>query len=1141
MSENVEAKSSPAADVDIPVDTVSTGEIAEVKVEAPAAPVAEPRAPAAPVAEHRAPAPPRPKQEPVVANLRVIDQSVVPASRVERAKEIVDSCAKALKVLDPRAKDTATPARLHFEMARQCESPINDLDAAAEHYKRALALRPDHLSSIRGARRVALRRNDLGSALPLFDQEIERTNRAERRRDLLLQKASTLVALGKQDDARVTWKTSVEFAGNDAGPFYALTLAERRAAAWPSLEQAYDRLSQLTSSDGRHRAALLVEWARVSDVMRNDAAAACDLLRSALAADPATLGALPALARLLYSKSRWHELVEVEAALAEQTTEPSLRGYAFWRMSRVLVYRLGRMDEGIAALERAHSDLPSDIGIVEELCRLYETAADHGKWARGLEILYSLVQDPASRAGLAFRIARLYEENLNDTGRSIHWYVRELERDATFAPAAEALAALYERHQQWQPLVAMRLAEAEGLQDGALRAQAFTRVAELVELRLNKPDEATVLYGRALAAQPGFAPAFNALTRLLGSARRWPELIEVLEQLTAEPYDADTRLTNLFKVGRLYEDAIGDFNKAYHAYARALEVRSGHVEAMHAMQRTAERGSMFEQLVEALELESNNSQESSRRLSLFHRAAEIKKEKLNQIDAAILAWKHVLEQDARFEPALHALAGAYKSTGRWDEWLEVSRRILPLVAAGMPRATLQYELGRTCEEKLGRGEPAMRWYREALTSDPRHELSLLALDRLLDRAEKWSELVELLVVSESKLQNEARRRAQVCVRIGELNEHRLGKLDDARTAYERALEAVPTFRPAVEGRLRLLSLGRVDARLGDALGQEAESSTDVRHALRIAYQEAQVWRDQMRDPKRAIRAYEFVTARDPSNVGALLALDVLYEEAGEWELLVRVLNVLSTVLTEPSSRITVLRRLAEVLERQGLGTAEQVLAVWVKILEVDPTNVYALEALELLALRSDNSTLLSQIDARLASLLDDPSLMAMYQTRLGEALESNRDPSALDILAGSLERDPDDIAAIRAIGRLATERGDIIRLELAAERECATTHDLDVAARFWLTAAEHRIAGGDISGAVKDLETALERHPEHAAIAQRIRDLLLSQGDVERLVSILTHAASRCKNLDRALDLRLMVADLLADVKQDVPAAIAVL
>ena len=1084
----------------------------------------------------------RPTPAPVLPNLSVLEQTVAPASRVERAQEIIESCKKAIKLLDPRSKaDPGVAARLHFEAARQYEFPVNDLDAAADHYKRALAIRADHLPSIRGARRVALRRNDLLGTLPLFDMEIERTRRPERRMDLLLQKASILVALGKQDEARITWKTAIEFAGNNAAPFYALALAERRAAAWPSLEQAYDRLAQITAADGRHRAALLVEWARISDIMRNDAATSCDLLRSALAADAATLGALPALGRLLYAKGRWHELVEVEVAIAEQTTEPALRGFAYLRMSRLLVHRLGRMEEGIAALERAHADLPTDIGIVEELCRLYEAVSAHGKLARGLEILFSLVQEPSARAGLAYRIARLYEEHLNDTGRAIHWYIRELERDPTFVPAAEALAVLYERHEQWQPLVTMRLAESEGLHDGALRAQAFNRVGELVEKHLGKPDEAIALYGRALVAQPGFAPAFNSMTRLLASGRRWPELVEVHEQLASDQYDADTRLTNLFKIGRIYEDALSDFAKAYHAYARALEVRASHVEAMHAMQRVAERGELVEQLIHALELEANAAQDPTRRLALFHRAAEVRKTKLNQVDAAISAWKHILEQDARYEPALNALANTFKTAGRWEEWHEITRRILPLLQAGTARAAMQYELGRVCEEKLGKIEPAMRWYREAFGSDPRHELAILALDQLLERAEKWSDLAELLASSEARMSNEPQRKAQICVRIGELYEHRLNKPDEARTAYERAIEAVPGFRPAVEGRLRLLSVGRVDARLGDALGQEAETSTDVRHALRSAFQEAQVWRDQMRDPKRAIRAFEFVTTRDPSNVGALLALEILYEEAGAWESLVRVLNVLSTVLTEPTSRIAVLRRLTEILEHHKLGTSEQVLAVWVKILEIDPTNVNALEALELLALRADNATLLSQIDARLASLLDDPSLSAMYQTRLGETLEASHDASALDVLAVALERDPEDIAAMRAVGRLATERGDVARLEMAAERECATTRDLDLAARFWLTAAEHRIAGGDVAGAAKVLETALEHYPEHQTLATRLRDLLMAQRQTDRLVTILSHAAGRCRTSERALELRLMVAELLADVKHDVPAAIALL
>ena len=1089
--------------------------------------------------------PPPPRRSipaPVLANLSAIDQTVAPASRLERAQEIVDSCRKALKLMDPRSKaDPNVTARLHFEAARQLEFPLNELDAAAEHYKRSLAIRPDHLPSIRGARRVAVRRNDLQSTLPLFDMEIERTRRPERRMDILMQKASILAALGRPEEARATWKLAVEFAGNNAAPYQALVLSERRAAAWSSLEQAYDRLAQIATADSRFRGALLVEWARVSDVMRNDASTAADLLRSALGADSTTLGALPALERILYAKARWHELVEVEATLADQTTEPALRGHVYFRMASVLVHRLGRLDEGIAALERAHADLPSDIGIVEEMCRLYEASSAHSKLARGLEILFSLVTEPNARAGLAYRIGRIYEEHIKDPSRAIQWFRRELERDPTHGPAASALASVYESQEQWEPLVVMRLAEASALHTDTLRAQAFHRVGELVEHRLKKPADAVAHYARALAAQPGYAPAFNSMTRLLAQSGRWLELIEVYEQLASDQNDADTRLTNLFKIGRLYEDVLGDHAKAYHAYARVLEVRSGHVEAMHSMQRVAESGELYEQLIQSLELEAGVAQEPARRLALLHRAAEVRKTKLNQVDAALAAWKKILEFDARYEPALQATADTFKTAGRWDEWLDTTRRILPLVSAGIGRAALQFELGRVCEEKLGRAEPAIRWYREALGSEPRHESALLALEQLLGRADKWTDLAELLASSEAKLTAESQRRARVCVRLGELYEHRLNKPEDARAAYERALDAVPGYRPATEGRLRLLSAGRVDARLGDALGQEAESSTDVRHALRMAFQEAQVWRDQMRDPKRATRAFEFVITRDPSNVGALMALEVLYEDAGAWESLVRVLNVLSTVYTEPTSRITALRRLADVLQKHELGNPEQILSIWVKVLEIDPTNVQALEALEHMALAADNATLLSQVDARLASLLDDPTLSAMYQTRLGESLESAHDASALDVLAGALDRDPEDIAAARAVGRLALERGDVTRLELAAERECATTRDLDLAARYWLTAAEHRIAGGDLIGAIAVLEKTLEYYPEHAGAAARIRELLLAQRDIDRLVTILSHASGRARNAERSLALRLMVAEILSEVKHDVPAAIALL
>jgi hypothetical protein len=46
--------------------------------------------------------------------------------------------------------------RLHYEIARLYESPLGDLVNAADYYQRAYALCPDHLPTLRGARRALI-------------------------------------------------------------------------------------------------------------------------------------------------------------------------------------------------------------------------------------------------------------------------------------------------------------------------------------------------------------------------------------------------------------------------------------------------------------------------------------------------------------------------------------------------------------------------------------------------------------------------------------------------------------------------------------------------------------------------------------------------------------------------------------------------------------------------------------------------------------------------------------------------------------------------------------------------------------------------------------------------------------------------
>ncbi len=226
-------------------------------------------------------------------------------------------------------------------------------------------------------------------------------------------------------------------------------------------------------------------------------------------------------------------------------------------------------------------------------------------------------------------------------------------------------------------------------------------------------------------------------------------------------------------------------------------------------------------------------------------------------------------------------------------------------------------------------------------------------------------------------------------------------------------------------------------RLVDELAREAETAKDPKLAVAALLREGEVWRDELGDPLRAIGCYEAVLLKDPGHVDALLALEPLYAERGAWDLLVQVLSSEARVFNDPAARVGALRELARVQEEFSGASPEQVQNSYFAILQLLPTDLAALRALEQRALREGDKKLLSHIDAKLGAMVEEPQLIALYHTRLAEALEELGDASAMEMFRSALRHDPESIAAARGLSRIA-ERGQIPELlEEAAEAKHA--------------------------------------------------------------------------------------------------------
>jgi tetratricopeptide (TPR) repeat protein len=1064
-----------------------------------------------------------------------VGQRSRPETRAETAKEMIAAFEREL-ALHPKP---ARAGRLHYECARLMEWPLGDTLRAAEHYQKAHALMPEHLPAVRGARRTLVASKRHALALPLFDAEVRLTSDPQQKAVILYEKGLVLEdGLNQKRESREAFEAGLELDPRNPSLLKAVERAEIAAKAWEGLDRTYERAANAVSGDARLKAAVIAGRARIVETRRGDTRAAVELYRLALESDSRSAAAIQALKRLCFGEERFGDLVAVLAHEAELMSDPEARSLAFYRAGRVLSDRLGALDKAAEAFESAARDAPNDRVVLEELARAHELAKRWPELISVLERLAAQTEPPAEQVGYFHRIGQLAEERLENDESAALWYERARAADPLYVPAIQALSKLYTRKKSWEKLLLVHAGEAEGGLDSARRAAAHARMAEILEYKLGNSERAAEHHGRALALVPGYAASLKALERLLMQGRRFPELIELYERAVDLAEDSDSKITWLFKIGRLHEDALAEPAQAVAAYRRVLDVDARHLGAIHAMQRAAERGGRFKELVGALELEVEHVQDKKRRLELLHRAGEVSELELNDDAGALAFYRKAHEIDVGYVPALSGLGRLHYKAGRWEALLETYRAELDQAGPGPASAALHYKTGELYEQRIGRDDEAIAAYRRALVADPRHRPALHALERKLTEKGRWDELVKLL---EAPLPatTPADERARVAFRIGEVYENRLKQVDKARTAYEQSLAALPEFRPAREGLTRLLTLSRDWKRLVEELEREAKAVQDPSIAVAALLRQAEVARDELGDPNRAIACYEAVLERDPAHVEALLALELLYSEKGAWDLLARVYATEARVFSDPGARIAVLRELARLEERRAGDDFAPVRDAELMVLQLSPNDPAALAALERLALRSADPSLVGQVDAQLASS-EHPQVAAEHTTRLAELLEATGDASALGLFRSALAREPENIAAARGFARMAERFGDPKLLEEAATRMVEVALDRPYAARMLVRAAEMPSAASDRRVAAGLLERALEVSPEHELAAERLEQVL-SATDVDRVINVLTQAATQARSRDRVAALWIRVAELHADRRHDLAAGLAAL
>jgi len=633
--------------------------------------------------------------------------------------------------------------------------------------------------------------------------------------------------------------------------------------------------------------------------------------------------------------------------------------------------KLGQPQKATQQLEMVIALEPNNIEVLESLLKFYRVQQNWEGLVQILERLADVSAELPSKLKFGREAALVSEENLKDKARAAQNWRLIAERDVSAKDAAIALERLYLALDWPQELVfALELRRAqEG--ETPLALELTFRLAELRRERLQDGFGALQLYRQILLQSPS---NLSAQTVLEQWARNNDELgvqaLDILDPLWAKQNEHAKRvlvreallekaspLVGVQLVSQICAIQERDLGQPSAAFMSALKAFSGGLEReaiQPELERLAQVTASELELAEVYESVAGQLLDSDEYKQKLIRCSAQLWEQQNHIEDALRLWKSLLKIVPEDSQALDRLEKLYSQNEdaaglakiylrKADLSTEVEEKVLLLNRAGL------------AFEATGNEQKAHDILSFSVSLQATKE-ALEALERFYARGKQFGAQADVLnkLMEFSPLESEKLR---LLTKRAQLLE-RESRLEDAVQAWNLALKTRPSYPEAIAGLEGLLvTSARSEAlqslephyrqaqdykKLAGLLEQKLEFSEKPARIKLLG--EIAHLRELLGEKKPALTALMQAYREDAGNEAIQKELERLSIELGAFEVLIDCYEDLRK--TElPAALALVLARKVAVLYREKLNRPDAAIRVWMQVLEQQPQNKEALEAL----------------------------------------------------------------------------------------------------------------------------------------------------------------------------------------------------
>ena len=996
--------------------------------------------------------------------------------RVARATGRFADLATVYQKLGAKQEDAALGSALIMMSARVYESDIGDVDTAISLYRRVLEIDGTHLAAAESLERLFRQTERYQDLSQILQSKSDIVDEPADKKDALFQAAAIEEDVLEQPEAAIAvYKKVLAIDEDDVRALDALIKRYLGLSRWQDLLAVYSKKADLVG-DPDEKKRIYYQVGAVYERELGDVQQAIDTYQKILELDPDDLQALSRLDVLYEQAQNWQELLGVLTRESEMCDDPNEAISFQYRIAELYEKRLDDVTRAIElyreilqrqvdheptllALEGLKSGEKDPLGAAAVLEPVYEAASDWTRLIAVHEVQVKHAGDPFQQVDLLHRIARLYEDALENHASAFDTYARALALDNGNEQTLQNLERLAMIVNRWPQVAALYDAELDKLTENPDRlVELGLRTAQIFEVQLEDVDNAIGRYKRVTDVDPENQNAVRSLDRLYLQTERWSELAAVLERESEIGQTPDEILEFKYRLGQVQQHKLSNLDAAIAAYRDVLNAAPEHTATLEALEGLFAAGTKQAEIAEILEplyraageweklagvYEAqlthtvNKDDEPEARQAAYYRIAELLEEKLidpiRTLDVYIRALKEFPLDEKSSEEAPR-LSGSID--GGWETLANAYADILGLHNDTNIQRTIGRRLAKTFEDELGDIDKAVETYRYVLSVEALDTEALANLDRIYLSIESWADLASILEMR-VKAPAEEIELVDLYARLGEVYETRLNDIPNATIAFRKIFDGLDkTHDAAIQALARIYSQLESWQELNTVYERELENAAGDVAEAEIRAKLANLAALRLNDPGRAIDTWKIVLDLRGEDPEALAALANLYDSQQSWRELADVLERQFDIAASDDDRVNILTRRARTFEGK-LQRDDLALEDWNRVLDIDYANLAGLRAIAAIRRRQGDAqelvSALHQMVDRAAAMFDGEELKEIFRELgkvYGEQLSQPYD--AADAWRKLLEVGPDFEAmnALEAIYRGQEQWTDVIDVKM---------------------------------------------------------------------------------------------------------------